>query len=238
MIRSGSTWSYNVCQALLVAAFGAASVESTYSESLRDWRSYAASDRHAVIKCHALDDESKAWLSQIDEHLVSFVYTVRDPRDVAASAYGCFGYAPERSKYAALMSLQFLDWQRQVGAVSIVPHASIVQRPQRTVALLARHLKLTVADTEIVKIADEWSEESVRAMMTELFSSEDSADILAEDGYVYHRPTHLHKKHFRRAGTPDWPELLTPQEQKEFATEFHSWRMLFELPVAISMKAK
>lgn len=41
MIRSGSTWSYNICMALCRAAFPNDPVSGGYYEDLEPWRPYA-----------------------------------------------------------------------------------------------------------------------------------------------------------------------------------------------------
>ncbi|MEA2936469.1 MAG: hypothetical protein QOD74_3115 [Variibacter sp.] len=239
MIRSGSTWSYNVCLRLLRAAYGDTVIAAGYSESLRDLQSYATSDQtHAVLKCHALDDESRDWLRNEGRTLVPLIYTVRDPRDVIASALAIFNQSVDVWRGSALNSLQFYQWQRAVGRVSLVPYAAILDRPRQTVALIARHLRLELGSDEFAGIAESCSRDAQEQRVLAKFEEHEPAEIYDDGTFTYHRPTLLHRNHFRPADAPGWQDLLSPDDQQEMDQAFRPWRTLFAMPIAISLEPK
>src|SRR5262249_33241840 len=83
MPRSASTWSLNVCNRLLRAAYPSASIGSGYSDRLLDWLADERAEHdHFVLKSHAVGDVG---LSLLRLGAAKAVYTRRDPYDAIAS---------------------------------------------------------------------------------------------------------------------------------------------------------
>lgn len=83
MIRSGSTWSYNLARDLMRAA-GHDPIVGGYSESFVDWLETVPQDAPAIIKCHLVDDATiKAILAS--GRPVAALFTFRDAGPAIAS---------------------------------------------------------------------------------------------------------------------------------------------------------
>ncbi len=235
MIRSGSTWSYNACKNLLAHVFGDAQVHGGYSETLTDWRRFESDPtKHAVVKCHVLDEASRTWIEQ-QRTPPRFVYTLRDPREIFASASAAFNMPYEVCRDAIARSLDFLEWQRQLGGVAVVPYRAIVDAPLATVTSLAKHLRLTVSDETCEAIAHACSMDRMKAEVTDRFDQHAEADVYRDEKYTYHRPTLLHATHFRKADAPDWPQLLTSTQQNELMSLLKDWNSVMDAKSVVSL---
>lgn len=206
MIRSGSTWSHNVCLNLMRAAFRPDSVsDGAYDESIENWRKFASTKiNHAVLKCHGVDTPSLTWLAKNPEG-VFFVYTFRDPRDVVASARSTYGLTVEQCIGAAQGSLWFLNFQRRVRSVCVVPYTSIVHGAEASIAAIAAYLGLALSVDDIRNV-----------------------DRLCRREALPGKPGLVHQARFRAPGALDWPDLLDTEQLAQMAGIVAKWRTLFE----------
>jgi hypothetical protein len=229
MIRSGSTWSFNVCINLLREA-GIGDIRADFvKSSLGEWRQVVSQDRtHAVLKCHTLDAESLDWLKN-NRHTIKFVYTFRDPREVAASALATFNMSLDDGLSAAEISLQFLSAQRAIGAVCVVPYSLIDQgRSGVAITALADYLELDLPASAISAVDDRCGRDSHRALL-ERFATLPPSEIHRDERFTYHRPTQLHHNHFRASDAPRWENLLNEHQVQRAAQIVQSNAPLFEL---------
>jgi hypothetical protein len=228
MLRSGSTWSFNVCVNLLREA-GIGDVRTDFIKSLGEWRKAVSQDGvHAVLKCHTLDAESLDWLKN-NPHTVKFVYTLRDPREVAASALAIFNMPLDDGLSSVESSLQFLSVQRTIGAVCVVPYSLIDKGLSGgAIAALAGYLELDLSASAIAAVDDRCGRDNHRALL-EHFATLPPAEIHRDDRFTYHRPTLLHHNHFRTSDAPSWEHLLNKHQAQRAAEIVQSNAPLFEL---------
>jgi hypothetical protein len=228
MIRSGSTWSFNVCVNLLREA-GIGNVRTDFIKSLGEWRQVVSQDGiHAVLKCHTLDAESLDWLKN-NRHTVRFVYTLRDPREVAASALATFNMPLDDGLSSVESSLQFLSAQRAIGAVCVVPYSLIDKRLSvAAIAALADYLELDLSASAISAVDDLCGRDNQRALL-EHFATLPPSEIHRDDRFTYHRPTLLHRNHFRTSDALGWERLLNKHQARRAAEIVQSNAPLFEL---------
>lgn len=228
MLRSGSTWSFNVCVNLLREA-GIGDVRTDFIKSLGKWRQVVSQDGiHAVLKCHTLDAESLDWLKN-NRHTVKFVYTLRDPREVAASALATFNMPLDDGLSSVESSLQFLSAQRTISAVCVVPYSLIDKGLSGgAIAALAGYLELDLSASAISAVDDRCGRDSHRTLL-ERFATLSPSDIHRDERFTYHRPTLLHHNHFRTSDAPGWERLLNTHQAQRAEEIVQSNAPLFEL---------
>jgi hypothetical protein len=206
MIRSGSTWSFNICKNLLQST-DAGPVQTAFVETLVDWKAF---DDRAVLKCHSLDADSIEWLKTAPIE-VRFVYTIRDLFEVCASAYATFNTPPDECLSACERSLAFLQEQREMAPVLLIPYLSIERNPERTAFRVDEFLRLNVDPTRI-RAVHQACERGRLKEFVRTFGSIPVSDIRRNEVHTYHLPTLLHHNHFRSDTALPWEDLLNDSQ--------------------------
>ncbi|HZU24856.1 MAG TPA: hypothetical protein VFA04_05000 [Bryobacteraceae bacterium] len=193
MIRSGSTWSFNVVRALL-RADGSKKVYGLYNENPAVVHSaIRPRSSHVVIKSHSLDPSV---YDLCRSGMVKPIYTWRHPYDAAVSAMRMFGHSLEHWISPLRNALRIWSFHRSTGCGLVVSYKLIMTDPQSTVATIAEYLGLRLGSGAISGIVEANSLERVRALARD-FTALDQSKVVHENGCVYHRETLLHSNHIR-----------------------------------------
>lgn len=189
MIRSGSTWSYNVARLLLGRC--APRVHGIYSDSPTEVMLHHGLDvDHCVIKCH---DPDRAARVLIKHRLCRTIYTYREPIDCLASTAD-LGLSFEPTLERLRASLELLEFQRAAGGVHLVWYDDIIERPRDRVRAIADYLELEVGDEIVDAVAEMLTRDRVRYVIR---SQQKSAAQLAGAGLQWDPKTLFNERHIR-----------------------------------------
>jgi hypothetical protein len=211
MPRSGSTWSFHVCEKLLRAADARARVCTRFTHAPGDWiDTLAPQCDHLIVKSHSLDCLSMAMCCA---GAAKVVYTQRDPYDAVASLMQMFQYTFEQAAAAIGRSLRLYEFHRSHRHAMIVPYQALREKPRATIRAISRYLETAVSAQTIGRVHAETSFAAMKAMADQVGES-DSEFLVRRSGTVYDKRTHLHRNHLRNGGTGYGRGLLSLRQQR------------------------
>ena len=204
MVRSGSTWSYNVVLELLRRAHPDEIVYGGFSETPVEFLTRAPkSARHVAIKCHRLDRAART-LAQSGAARV--VFTMRDPWDATASGMRAFGVSFAEALGNVALGLEAMRFHRETGTAVIVPYVEMSRRPEAAILRIARYLLGRGVPAGLVaEVAAETSFERMR---------EKAAAIV---GKRQDRATLLYRNHVSDGASGYGRACLTPRQVEAVA---------------------
>lgn len=209
MIRSASTWSYNVALHLMRAAAGSL-VYGDYGEDTRAFLAAAPpSARYRVLKCHMLDALAR---ELIDAGRAKVIYTCRDLADAAASFMRMFQYDFDHTWLALQGALELYRLHRESGKALILGYHSVISQPLDAIAGIARYLGIEAPREILRAIGEKTSIESARARVDQLKSGVDADKLVRFDRFVHDRETLLNLDHIRDGSSGYGRVLLTPEQ--------------------------
>lgn len=167
MIRSGSTWSYNVVKMLLKEHSDA--TNAIYSDDIATaFITAGAGADHVVIKSHTPDHLGRFMMKH---HMCKTVYTFRNPLDSFASGIQSFGNEFDMHLKHIVDSLDLLAFQVECAGVHFVWYDEILERPEERVFALADYLGVSIAPERLSSIARMFERENVRNTIREMEKS-------------------------------------------------------------------
>jgi hypothetical protein len=197
MLRSGSTWSFNVALNLIRRCDQNRKTFGFFNE---DPAVLVAAARprasHLVIKSHKLD------LSAYElcrTRRIQAIYTWRHPYDVVVSSMRIFGRSVDHWIGAIRNTLRIWSFHRETGDACIIPYETIVQEPSAGIERIASYLGLRVGPEEVSEIAYQVSLEQLKDFSRHIDELEPSR-VVRKDGCCYDRETLLHKNHIVDGG--------------------------------------
>jgi|SRR5579872_2235851 len=215
MIRSGSTWSFNVALKLVQSCWPHRKTCGFYSDNPAVLlAAVRPRDSHLIIKSHSLD-RSAYELCRAGS--IKAIYTWRDPYDVIVSATRMFGYSLDSSIGALRNALQVWSFHRATGSACIISYESIVQTPVASVDSIADYLGMHIQPEQARQIAEAMAAERLKSYVKQIDGFERSR-IVRKDGYVYDRQTLLHQNHIRDGRIGYGAGLLDPEQLTAIGT--------------------
>src|SRR5260221_14377046 len=149
MIRSASTWSFNVVKQLLGG--GTETVRGGYADEVAEaLRLHGVAADHLVVKCHAPDAIGRAMIKQ---RLCRTIYTYREPLDAVVSGIGLKHSYVEETARRVKASLELLRFQIEAGGVLPLWAGTIIEHPQAVLRALPEYLGLALPSGRIAKAA-------------------------------------------------------------------------------------
>ena len=208
MIRSGSTWSFNVCKNIMQRN---GSLFSEYNESVESiFKERGNNFDNILIKCHGADEFGRLL---IKHSCVKLVYTYRQPMEAIISGMQVFDKSFEEQLGSIKKSLEFMLYQKKYGA-HIIHYDEIANNSLDTIRKISDYLGYVLELDEVLLINSKLSKENLKKF-TDQISKNDKNVIDA--GYTfYDKDTLLHRKHIRGEKSKNWKDILT-QKQIEFA---------------------
>jgi hypothetical protein len=194
MVRSGSTWSFNVALQLLRSYDPNRKAFGTYSENPVVLAA-AIKPRFSnlVIKSHVLDRLARGLCTT---GAIKTIYTWRQPYDAVASCVQMFGLSVPDSIGTLRSALRVWSFHRVTNSACIVAYEEIVTEPFATIKRIADYLGLAIESAQLRGIAEEVSFERVRRYSNSLGELKPSR-LTRINGYVFDRATLLHQNHIR-----------------------------------------
>ena len=234
MIRSGSTWSFNVAMELVRLCQPNRKVFGFYNENPAVLLASARPRfSHLVIKSHKLDPSA---YELCHAGTIKAIYTWRDPYDVIVSCMRMWGHSVDHWTGALRNALRVWSFHRATGSGCIVSYESIIKSPVAIVNNIASYLELQIEPDQACQIAKTTSLEHLKSVGQQIDDLEESR-LIRTDSHVYDRQTLLHRNHIVDGGIGYGAELLDSgdlavidallrEEGFEFLSEQHDRRHL------------
>jgi hypothetical protein len=184
MVRSGSTFSFNIARELLaqtgdVATFSGNSIEQAIAA--------AGTAKHLLLKTHGPDSLTSE-LIRLGE--IPCICTIRKPEDAIRSWMTTFGFDLDGS-IAALQG--WLIWHRQMaGNVKTVQYDAIEQSPKEVIADIHRYICGQVNVPLLEEQLHRYDKQRLQQWLTDMPLGADTVDI----GFSYYdKETFFHRRH-------------------------------------------
>jgi hypothetical protein len=223
VIRSGSTWSFNVCRALfqelsaqLNLPFGSTYLDGAYAEHFvsQQWQQVPGP---AVIKAHQIGPVT---LATIRAGHAKAVCTFRDPRDCVASDLVFMGQGLEFSINRVSASLEFLRFYQSTSHILLVKYEEMMADRIGQIRRIAAHLQIKSDDAMIARVDAATNIDSSRQVCQDL-KNRAADQVLNIASHKVDPQTHLHEHHIGRATPGRWRDEFSA-DQASWLTEYFS----------------
>jgi hypothetical protein len=225
MIRSGSTWSYNVCR--LLAQFRASRRGEQCSSGFIDGPDLEkllagpvfSLEGAGIFKTHAIGPAAGEW---IRTGRAKAVCTFRDPRDCVASDLVFMNQGFDASVRRVAASLKSLEGPPDFGRTLFIRYEDMMNDRPGHIRLIAAYLQIPVDSATVDTIDQQTNLESSRKLCAQISSLGNDiapkADISARRR---HNETLLHENHISSAKPGRWKTDFT-DSQARVLTELFS----------------
>jgi hypothetical protein len=225
ILRSGSTWSYNVCQAFgrLLAArrrqpFGSAYMThveldmflNTEGPNLRG---------PTVIKAHAITTTALEWIAT---GRAKVVCTYRDPRDCVISMMTFFSGDLAKTSRQIVESFDYMKFYQKAGNTLFVRYEQMMADPLGQIEQIGRHLNVDVDQAMLREIEHGTNVQSSRKICQELKSRPETA-VQRSGSHRVDPLTGLHDNHIFNAKIGRWKEELSDAQGASLTEFFRPW---------------
>jgi len=208
MIRSGSTWMFNVCRLLLEEC---GDLDRTVPGYLREGddadrvlEQLDLKARNVLLKLHNPGPYAERL---IRERRTKDVYTHRDPRDVVVSAHRMWNWSIDRAIHSMATTVSVFERRRQSENTLFVAYDDILLRPQALVPEIAEYLGIHVDEQMVESISAATSLDAARTVATN-----PAIPFNAAFEFHYDPVTLLHKNHVRDGTSGYWRQHLTDEQ--------------------------
>ena len=206
MLRSASTWSYNVVIAL---ARGAAPEPRAVVGGFHDRpTSFLAelpkSTDEVVLKSHSLDRLSQ---SLAKSGRAKVVYTHRDPVDVIVSAMRMWNITFDQALRSLEESLRVYAFHAATGNACILGYEEIMRGTESSVRRIADYLAILATDELVKRVAADTSIEQMKEA-----ANRSEHQVVLESGMRHDADSLLHPDHVRDGGSGYGYEVLSSSQ--------------------------
>jgi hypothetical protein len=222
-LRSGSTWSFNVCRALasLQAKRFHQPWESQYllpdqlDDFLRQRASAAAGP--AVIKAHQISNTTLQWIRGGN---VKAVCTIRDPRDCVVSDMAFMHHDIRAAGVRILFDLNELNLFDDFGRTLFIRYEDMMKDRLMQIRLIAAYLGVEV-DAAAVHAIDKQTNLDASRRVCESLKNFPAERVYITDNHRVDRETQLHENHIGSSKVGRWRHDLPPELGKHLSRLFH-----------------
>jgi hypothetical protein len=215
VIRSGSTWSFNVCRLLgqllsirrgqqFGSGYLSAETLDQFLESELDSR-----DGPAVIKAHEIGPIATEW---VRTGRAKAVCTIRDPRDCVASDVAFWQAGFDVSLRRVATSLKFVVAYRDFGRTLFIRYEEMMANQKWQIKQIADYLQIGVDQKEIDSIDAQTGVERCRKICEDLDKQPANDSDTLPEAHRRDRVTLLHDNHIGTTEVNRWKHDLTPQQ--------------------------
>ena len=233
MVRSASTWSFNVALRLLRSCDPERRSFGLYDENPAVLEAAARPRRsHVVLKSHKLSVSGQELCTR---GTVKAIYTWRDPYDAAVSCMRMFAFSFEQARESVRNALRVWLFHRSTHSACIISYDEIRRDPLARIQGIAGYLGLTLPSGSLQAVAEQTSFEYLKRL-SERVERLESPRLMRKDGCLFDRETLLHQNHIRNGGVGYGERGLNPAqladldamlrgEGFEFLCRPHHWDM-------------
>lgn len=207
MLRSGSTWSFNVALRLLRVNAAGRKCFGVYSEDPAVFRAAARRrSSHLVIKAHVLQPAVQDLCRQ---RFFKAICTWRNPYDVVVSTMNMFGASAESAINSLRIGCRLLSFHQTTNTACVLPYDLIRTAPLEAISRVADYLDMQCDSESLREIGEAVSFRQVQRF-SEHVSELPEARLIHQYGQTYDRQTLLHQNHIRDGGTGYGLRTLPP----------------------------
>jgi hypothetical protein len=239
IVRSGSTWSFNVCR--LLAQIRAGRRDEKYISGFIDGKDLEkffdtlafTFDGMGVFKTHTTGPVAREWIRL---GRAKAVCTFRDPRDCVASDLPFMNQGFDTSVQRVAIGLRALDGHPAFGRTLFIRYEDMFNDRAEHIRLIAAYLHIPVDRATVDAIEQQTSLENCRKLCAQIPSmGTDVAPMLDTIPHRRHLETLLHENHIGKVTPGRWKTDLTDSQRKSVNELFsHSLLTLgYETPQSI-----
>jgi hypothetical protein len=225
LIRSGSTWSYNVCRELIQLAaagqklpFGSSYLHSQQLD-LFIVQQWSRSPGPTLVKAHELGPYA---LANLQSGAVKGVCTFRDPRDCVASDMVFTGLGFDASVYRVNVSLECLRSCEPIKPILMVRYEEMMADRLGNIRRIAAHLGFGVSE-EVVNYVDSRTNVESSKKVCEQIRNLTIKQVFEIESHRVDPVTHLHENHIGNAKIGRWRDELSAQQGAYLTEYFAPW---------------
>jgi hypothetical protein len=238
VIRSGSTWSFNVCRELyqqlalhLKHGFGSAYLDSGPLEHFiaQQWQSVNGS---TVIKAHDLGPTA---LAAVRAGKAKAVCTFRDPRDCVASDVKFMKYPFEVCVKRVSGTLEPLRIFQTTPHILLVRYEDMMADRPREIRRIAAHLGLNIPD-ELVHQIDAKTNPQTSSQVCANLKHKSNNEVLKVADHRVDPATQLHENHLNGGIIGRWRDELSGDHVSYMNEFFAPWliKLGYETPQSLA----
>jgi hypothetical protein len=239
VLRSGSTWSYNVVRGLAAEVGrqrGLGAMESTYLD-LQQMENYLANHWSAaqgpvVLKSH---EPGPLALSLIRSGRIKAVCTFRDPRDCVSSDLKFMNLPFDKVLHRVKSSFDALRLYQTTDQILLIRYEDMVQNPQRQIRRIAMHLGVDASPEVVAQIDANTCFETSKKICADVRRRPDSEVYLIAQARV-DPSTRLHENHVFDGKIGRWRNEFTVEQGRWLTEYFSAWllQLGYETPQTIA----
>ena len=219
MLRSASTWSYNVCRLLLEAQdmeFKGGFVGE--GQEVDDFiEQYGLDHQHLLLKSHKPGPKS---IQYITDGKAYSIYTYRDPRDSLCSGMQFSGVDFSSLLIDGVRNLHALNFYQDKSLFVRFDHVKI--HPIQEIERISRYLGFAFESSVYEKIAAATSLERSKKVILDLKSSQRD-EVFQVGTHTIDRKTLLHSNHIGSAKIGRWQDDLNLEQKLLVNAVFKRW---------------
>lgn len=208
MIRSGSTFSFNIVREILAQT---GSVEISFANSIDSSVFSRADNQHFILKTHSPDEDI---LARIKNGSLHCVCTIRRPEDSIASFIRTFGFPLE----LGIESVKhWLDWYCPMSKLVLsIDYGIIDLHPRLAIARIIEYIGLGGDEALAEALAERYEKSTLKTRFDSLTNDERTIDV----GFSYYeRETFFHRRHISSLNSRSAALDLSPIQIDQIRSE-------------------
>ncbi len=225
VLRSGSTWAYNVCQGFgrLLAArrrqsFGTAYM--THGELDMFLNTEGPNLRGpTVIKAHTIGYTALNWITTGKAKVVC---TYRDPRDCVVSMMTFFGGDIAATSRQIAESFDYLKFYQKAGNTLFIRYEQMMADPLGQIEQIGRHLQIDVDRDSLRKIEHATNLQNSKQICEDL-KQRPEEKVFRSGTHRVDPVTGLHDNHIFNAKIGRWKDELSDAQAESMTKFFQPW---------------
>jgi hypothetical protein len=233
MLRSGSTWSFNVCR-LMAKAIAGRENRPLWTGYMLPEQSEPLFERYGdaqpgptVVKAHSLGPRG---LELLHAGKAKAVCTYRDPRDCVASMMTFAGRPFDDAVNAISQGLLMLESILRTRHALAIRYEDMLADPAGQIALINQFLGLSLEPAILTRINEMCGLEASRRVCEDLRQRPSKAVLHSTENHRVDPQTWLHDNHIQSGKAGRWKDEMEPWQVQALSQAFDPWlaRMGYE----------
>jgi hypothetical protein len=228
MMRSGSTWSYNVCR--IIGMLIAEQTQSTLYCGYRDSKSLDEFLREKIdsaIVVYKLHSPASLALELIRNKNAKNICTVRDPRDCVASRQLIADESLDVSINFIKDNLYYVDLYKQINNTLFIRYEEMILHPLEQIREIADYLGIRLPTDILLEIDKQTSLHNAKKICDSL-KYKPRESLLNVGQYLTDPVTCLHENHIHGGVCGRWKTELSREQIDRVVKEFTQWLISLE----------
>ena len=225
ILRSGSTWSFNVCRlmAKVVAGREHKPMWSGYllAEQTESFFKTYAHDRPGptVIKTHKLTDVG---LQLLRSGAAKAICTYRDPRDCVASMMTFAGQPFDIAMGSIAEALKSIDAYTHAGNTLFIRYEDMINDRMKQIERIASYLEVSLDRTLLERIDTQTGLEHAKLACKKM-RNQPGKNLLQSMDHRVDPETWLHDNHIQSGKSGRWKDEMNPQQAALLTHAYEPW---------------